>query len=126
MSKAHTTSFLKETYQEMRCLETFTNPWFGQEINLFRLENGITLVILCVMKTAISIPDSIFETAEKFAERQGLSRSELYTRAVKEYLERNRNDRVTEVLNEIYEQESSEIDPIIKQMQFSSVTKEIW
>ena len=54
------------------------------------------------MKTAISIPDSIFELADKFAGRQGLSRSELYTRAIKDYLGRHREDRVTEVLNEIY------------------------
>ena len=78
------------------------------------------------MKTAISVPDSIFETAEKFAKRQGLSRSELYTRAVKDYLERNRDDRVTAILNEIYDHESSEIDPDILRIQFSSVTKEDW
>jgi hypothetical protein len=38
------------------------------------------------MKTAISIPDDVFEQAERAAKRLGLSRSELFTRAVKEYL----------------------------------------
>ena len=78
------------------------------------------------MKTAISIPDSIFELADRFAERQGLSRSELYTRAVKDYLERHREDRVTEVLNDIYNQESAEMDPNIERLQFGSLTKESW
>jgi hypothetical protein len=34
------------------------------------------------MKTAISIPDAIFEQAEELAQKQGLSRSELYTKAI--------------------------------------------
>jgi metal-responsive CopG/Arc/MetJ family transcriptional regulator len=38
------------------------------------------------MKTAISIPDEVFEQVERAAKRLGLSRSELFTRAVKEYL----------------------------------------
>lgn len=38
------------------------------------------------MKTAISIPDEVFEQAERAAKRLGLSRSELFTRAVKEFL----------------------------------------
>lgn len=38
------------------------------------------------MKTAISIPDEIFEEAEKAAKQLGLSRSELFTRAIKAYL----------------------------------------
>ena len=38
------------------------------------------------MKTAISIPDDVFERAERAAKRMGLSRSELFTRAVREFL----------------------------------------
>jgi Arc/MetJ family transcription regulator len=39
-----------------------------------------------VLKTAISIPDEVFEQATKAAKRLGLSRSEFVTRAVREYL----------------------------------------
>ena len=42
------------------------------------------------MKTAISIPDAVFEEAERLARSRGLSRSELYTRAILEYLSSNR------------------------------------
>lgn len=54
------------------------------------------------MKTAISIPDALFEEADELARRLGTSRSELYCRAVREYLARHGSDRVTEALNEVY------------------------
>lgn len=38
------------------------------------------------VKTAISIPDEIFRRAERHAKKLGLSRSELFTRAVEQYL----------------------------------------
>jgi predicted transcriptional regulator len=47
------------------------------------------------MKTAISIPDETFEAAERLAQRQGRSRSELYATAVREYLKRNGHDDLT-------------------------------
>ena len=39
------------------------------------------------MKTAISLPDEIFERVEQAAKRLGVSRSELFTLAVKEFLD---------------------------------------
>jgi hypothetical protein len=47
------------------------------------------------MKTAISIPDDVFRDAERAAKRLGVSRSELYTRAVREYLGERRDMSVT-------------------------------
>jgi hypothetical protein len=38
------------------------------------------------MKTAISIPDSVFRRAERYARKLGLSRSQLFTRALEAYL----------------------------------------
>jgi metal-responsive CopG/Arc/MetJ family transcriptional regulator len=40
------------------------------------------------MKTAISIPDEVFEAAERTAKAPGVSRSEFYATAVREDLER--------------------------------------
>ena len=54
------------------------------------------------MKTAISIPEPIFKTAERLAKRLGLSRSELYVRAISSYVESQKGQRVTDLLNEIY------------------------
>lgn len=47
------------------------------------------------MKTAISIPDEIFEEAEKAAKRLGLSRSELFTRALKAFLNERSERSIT-------------------------------
>ncbi len=54
------------------------------------------------MKTAVSIPDRVFESAEKLAARLGVSRSELYARALAALFEKHRDDVVTARLNEIY------------------------
>ena len=42
------------------------------------------------MKTAISLPDGIFEEAERFARERGMSRSELYASAIAAYLKAER------------------------------------
>ena len=46
-------------------------------------------------KTAISIPKSLFNAAEKFAKELDISRSELYTKAIKEFLEAHQYTNVT-------------------------------
>ena len=78
------------------------------------------------MKTAISIPDSIFRAAEKLAKRLGFSRSELYAKAVSEYLQKHRNDGITRKLDEIYAKESSQLDPAIQALQSASIDEDEW
>lgn len=51
------------------------------------------------MKTAVSVPDDVFHDADATASRLGWTRSQLYTRAVSEFLERTGDDPVTEALN---------------------------
>lgn len=53
------------------------------------------------MKTAISLPDDLFELADEFARKTGRSRSEVYAQALREYLSRHAEDEVTERLNEV-------------------------
>ena len=91
-----------------------------------RVDPGITVVILTTMKTAISIPDDLFAEAEGVAERLGLSRSEMFARAVRAFVKRNRDMGVTERLNEVYAKEASELDPAVAAMQDSSVPREEW
>ncbi len=80
------------------------------------------------MKTAISIPDDVFEAAEQLARRLGTSRSELYTAAIRTYLEHHRGAGVTERLNAVYgpEPELSELDPVLRALQSRSVPKDEW
>jgi len=78
------------------------------------------------MKTAISIPDPIFQAAEGLAHRLGMSRSQLYAKAIAEYMESHRNQNVTELLNNIYNEESPSLDKEISSMQAKSIPKEEW
>ena len=88
---------------------------------------GITIVILNFMKTAISIPDPVFKTAERLAKRLGLSRSELYVRAISSYVEKHKGQKVTEILNEIYgSKENQGLEPGFKRAQMKTVYKDKW
>lgn len=71
------------------------------------------------MKTAISIPDAVFQQADRFAKRKAISRSELYTRAVRAYLEQE--EHVTEQLNAVYDTEASKLDTVLEDLQYRSV-----
>jgi metal-responsive CopG/Arc/MetJ family transcriptional regulator len=78
------------------------------------------------MKTAISIPDEIYQSADQLAKRLGMSRSELYSKAVSFFIEAHQNEEVTRALDKIYDKETSEIDPVIGVMQLKSMPKEEW
>lgn len=56
------------------------------------------------MKTAISIPDPLFEEAERLAERLDLSRSALYRCALEAYLREYRDEVLVERINEVCEE----------------------
>lgn len=56
------------------------------------------------MKTAISIPDDVFRDADHLAKKLKKSRSEVYSRAVREYVARYSDDRVTSALDAVYEE----------------------
>lgn len=78
------------------------------------------------MKTAISIPNPLFETAEQLAKRLGISRSELYTRALATYIQTYEKSLVTQRLNEIYGKEESTADPVLSRLQWMSLPEESW
>lgn len=78
------------------------------------------------MKTAISIPDSIYKAADKLAAYLGMTRSALYTKAIKKLILEYRDDRITEKLNTVYKKESSNIDPVLEKIQAISVDKGEW
>jgi hypothetical protein len=80
------------------------------------------------MKTAISIPDPLFEEAERLAKARGWSRSELYANAVTAYVNSERFAGVREKLDSVYgnNQEDSAMDPLLADAQARSLTKEKW
>jgi metal-responsive CopG/Arc/MetJ family transcriptional regulator len=80
------------------------------------------------MKTAISIPDAIFEEAERLAKTRGWSRSELYSNAVSAYVNSERFSGVREKLDAVYGQNVDDcaVDPLLAKAQARSVPKETW
>ncbi len=63
----------------------------------------MTAVILQEMKTAISLPDELFQQADELARRLGIPRSRLYARALTEYLEAHAPGQITSALNDVYD-----------------------
>jgi len=78
------------------------------------------------VKTAISIPDHLFDEAEETARKLGLSRSELYAQAIEAFLEAHRRDGVTAMLNEVYGVRDSSLDPVLARMQEIALPAEDW
>ncbi len=56
------------------------------------------------MKTAISIPDEVFAEGERLASRLKTSRSQLYTRALAEFVARHDDDRITAAMDAVVEE----------------------
>lgn len=78
------------------------------------------------MKTAISVPDPLFEAAEQYAKRMGLSRSELYAVALQEYLQAHKREQITQQLDAVYADEDSSLDPLFVQLQAQTLAEENW
>ena len=79
------------------------------------------------MKTAISIPDNVFTSAESLAQRLGMSRSEFYSKAVAEYVKAHSEDGVTELLNEVYSSSpDSTLENELHKLQLKSLAREEW
>ncbi len=53
------------------------------------------------MKTAVSVPDEVFEKVERLARRARKSRSEVFSAALREYVARHAPDEVTESMNTV-------------------------
>ena len=80
------------------------------------------------MKTAVSIPDRVFQSAEKLAARLGISRSELYAKALTSLVEKHREDLITSKLNEVYGSngEASSLESDVSALQSRSIRGKKW
>jgi len=81
------------------------------------------------MKTAVSIPTPLFKRGERLAKRLKIPRRTLYARALERYLaemSEMSDDEITKRLNEIYDHEDSELEPVLAKLQFASIPREPW
>jgi predicted transcriptional regulator len=67
------------------------------------------------MKTAVSIPDEIFAKAEHLAHRMKKSRSQLFSNALEEYVDRHSSDRITEALDKTWAEVNAGTDPFVSE-----------
>jgi metal-responsive CopG/Arc/MetJ family transcriptional regulator len=78
------------------------------------------------MKTAVSIPDDVFEGAEHLARRTNRSRSRLFSDALKEYLARHTPDKVTEAMNATLAQIGEEQDSFVSSTARTVLERSEW
>ena len=62
------------------------------------------------MKTAISLPDDLFASADALASRLGMSRSGLIAAALAEFIAKHRSAKISERLDAVYAVEDSRVD----------------
>ena len=78
------------------------------------------------MKTAISLPDPVFESAEAMAAELGISRSQLYATAIQEFVQAQKRNGITEALNRVYEKVDQTPDPFLETLQLATLTRDPW
>ena len=78
------------------------------------------------MKTAVSMPDELFRRAEAAARRLRISRSELYARAIAEFLDDQQGNAVTQRLNEVYSRQTAKLDSGLHRAQLKSLSRDVW
>lgn len=78
------------------------------------------------MKTAVSLPDDLFRLADAAAQRLRVSRSELYARAISDFLKQHDAKTITERLNEVYSRYPAELDCGLHRAQLKSLEHNGW
>ncbi len=78
------------------------------------------------MKTAISIPDSVFRQVEQFARRSKWSRSRVFAVAAAEFLARRSPDAVTDAMNEVCDKVGGQVDAFIDRAARSALKDVVW
>ena len=77
------------------------------------------------MKVAVSLPDQVFEEAERVAKRLRVSRSRVYSQALQEFVKKHRGESIRESLDAVYGRESSDVDPVLTDLQARAL-REKW
>ena len=62
------------------------------------------------MKAAVSIPDDVFKAGERLARRLRTSRSQLYARALADFVVQHDEDEITATMNRVLEEVGTEAD----------------
>lgn len=78
------------------------------------------------MKTAISLSDRLFQSADALARKLGMSRSQLYATALAEYVAKHQAAKVTERLDAVYGAQARGLGAGLRRAQRRSLTRDEW
>lgn len=78
------------------------------------------------MKTAISVPDEVFETSKRLARKLKVSRSAVFAMGIQKLAEQHDDDEITAKLNEYYGKNKAEPDAVVMQMAALSLPNDEW
>lgn len=78
------------------------------------------------MKTAVSIPDPLFERIESTRKALGMSRSELFARAAEQWLESRDSATLTARINQVCADVETDLDEHWAQAQVDAIGEEPW
>ena len=65
------------------------------------------------MKVAVSVPNDVFERADRLARAAGRSRSDVYSSALREYVARHAPDEITTALDRVIGDIGDQLDPFV-------------
>jgi metal-responsive CopG/Arc/MetJ family transcriptional regulator len=78
------------------------------------------------MRIVLSIPDKVYADAERLATELRISRSDLYSRAIREYVVRHSPDQLTKKMNRVLEKVGNDIDGFIHRAACRALEKVDW
>ncbi len=78
------------------------------------------------MKTAVSLPDDVFERVERLARRTKKSRSQLYSEALREYVARHAPEEVTESMDRVCAELGRTTDEFVSAAARRTLEKSEW
>ncbi len=67
------------------------------------------------IKTAISIPEHLFEKVEILSRKSHISRSRLFALAVQDFIERSEDEELLEAINTVYDDQPNPEERIYRQ-----------
>jgi len=76
------------------------------------------------MKTAISVPDDVFELSERLAKKLKVSRSKIFAMGVKKLGEEHDNEDIVARINAVCEKVDTSVDPVVRKYQSRILQKE--
>jgi metal-responsive CopG/Arc/MetJ family transcriptional regulator len=78
------------------------------------------------MKTAISLPDQLFEHADSLATKLKISRSQFYATALEKYISELEKSTITQKMNEFIDKYGQDSDPAMDAFVISEMRKVEW